>query len=74
VRTELMNSQEAELAMPLDQFIDETILALGSDADEVLVEAAKPLRNNAGPSEHGLVNGFNAQMVALFSGGEAAAA
>ncbi len=74
VRTELMNSQEAELAMPLYQFIDETILALGTDTDEVLVEAAKPLRNNAGPSEHGLVNGFNAQMVALFSGGEAAAA
>ena len=43
VRTELMNSQEAEQAMPLDQFISETLDLLGTDADEILVEAAKPL-------------------------------
>src|SRR5580693_8086736 len=67
VRTELMNSQEAELAMPLDQFIDETIAVLATDADEILVEAARPLRANAGPNEHGLVNGFNAQMTAVFA-------
>src|ERR1700682_589737 len=36
VRTELMNSQEAEQAMPLDEFIDETIAVLGTDVDEVL--------------------------------------
>jgi uncharacterized oxidoreductase len=42
VRTELMNSQEAEQAMPLEQFISETLDALGRDADEILVEAAKP--------------------------------
>ena len=69
VRTELMNSQEAELAMPLDQFIDQTIAVLATDADEIVVEAAKTLRANAGPSEHGLVNGFNAQMSAIFAGG-----
>jgi uncharacterized oxidoreductase len=69
VRTELMNSQEAEQAMPLDQFIQETIAVLGTDADEILVEAAKPLRANAGPNEHGLVNGVNAQMTAMFAGG-----
>jgi uncharacterized oxidoreductase len=68
VRTELMNSQEAELAMPLDQFIAETIAVLATDADEILVEAAKPLRANAGPNEHDLVNGFNTQMLALFAG------
>jgi len=61
VRTELMNSQEAEQAMPLGQFIEETIAVLRTDADEILVDAAKPLRANAGPNEHGLVNGFNAQ-------------
>jgi hypothetical protein len=33
-----------EQAMPLDQFISETLDALGNDADEILVEAAKPLR------------------------------
>jgi uncharacterized oxidoreductase len=67
VRTELMNSQEAEAAMPLDQFISESIAALGTDADEILVEAAKPLRANAGPEEHTLVNGCNAQMVEVLS-------
>jgi uncharacterized oxidoreductase len=67
VRTELMNSQEAELAMPLDQFIAETMKVLGADADEILVDAAKPLRANAGPNEHEFVNGFNAQMAAIFS-------
>ena len=66
VRTELMNSQEAEKAMPLQQFIDETIAILQTDADEILVDAARPLRANAGPNEHELVNGFNAQMMAIF--------
>ena len=69
VRTELMNSQEAEQAMPLDEFITETIAALGTDADEILVEIAKPFRANPGPSEHEFVNGFNKQVLALFSGG-----
>jgi uncharacterized oxidoreductase len=67
VRTELMNSQEAKAAMPLDQFTAETLQILGTNADEILVEAAKPLRANPGPAEHALVNGFNEQMAALFS-------
>ena len=67
VRTELMNSQEAEQAMPLDQFISETLDVLGTDADEILVEAAKPLRANPGPQEHALVNKFNQQMWELFT-------
>jgi uncharacterized oxidoreductase len=71
VRTELMNSQEAEQAMPLDQFISETLDALGTDAEEILVEAAKPLRANPGPSEHALVNGFNQQMLKLFTSSQA---
>ena len=69
VRTELMNSQDAEMAMPLDQFVKESIALLGTDAEEVLVDAAKPLRANAGVAEHALVNDFNTQMVALFAGG-----
>jgi uncharacterized oxidoreductase len=68
VRTELMNSQEAEQAMPLDQFITETIAVLGTDADEILVEGAKQFRANVGPNEHGFVNGFNEQALALFGG------
>lgn len=68
VRTELMNSQEAEQAMPLERFIEETIAVLGTDADEILIDAAKPLRANVGPNEHGFVNGFNAQMMTIFAG------
>ncbi|WP_345816790.1 SDR family NAD(P)-dependent oxidoreductase (plasmid) [Paraburkholderia sp. PREW-6R] len=66
VRTDLMNSREAEQAMPLDAFIDETIAILGTDSNEVLVEGATLFRANPGPGEHDLVNGFNAQMAELF--------
>jgi uncharacterized oxidoreductase len=71
VRTELMNSQETEQAMPLDQFISETVNILGTDADEILVAAAKSLRANPGPGEHVLVNGFNEQMMKLFTSSQA---
>jgi uncharacterized oxidoreductase len=67
VRTDLMNSREAELAMPLDQFITETMEVFGTDADEILVEAAKTFRGNPGPNEHALVNGFNTQALAIFA-------
>ncbi|CAG4901557.1 SDR family oxidoreductase [Paraburkholderia gardini] len=62
VRTDLMNSREAEQAMPLEAFIDETMAVLGTDVDEVLVEGARQFRENPGPDEHGFVNGLNAQM------------
>ncbi len=68
VRTDLMNSQEAAEAMPLDEFIAETMQVLGTDADEIVVERAKPLRANPGPSEHAFVNGLNDHMLTLFSG------
>jgi uncharacterized oxidoreductase len=69
VRTDLMNSREAKEAMPLDQFIAETMAVLGTDGDEILVEGAKTFRSNAGPNEHGLVNSFNAHMSAFFAAG-----
>jgi uncharacterized oxidoreductase len=72
VRTELMNSREAEQAMPINQFIAEAIKVLGTDANEIVIEAAKPMRNNAGPGEQSFVNDFNAYMLALFSGQAAA--
>ena len=72
VRTELMNSQEAEQAMPLNQFIAEAIKILGTDANEIVIEAAKLMRNNPGPGEQSFVNDFNAYMLALFSGQAAA--
>jgi uncharacterized oxidoreductase len=45
--------------MPLAEFIEETMKVLATDADEVLVERAKPLRNNAGPHEAAFVTQFN---------------
>ena len=69
VRTDLMNSREAQEAMPLDQFVAETMAVLGTDADEILVEGAKTFRSNAGPNEHGLVNSFNEFASARFAGG-----
>jgi uncharacterized oxidoreductase len=68
VRTDLINSREAEQAMPLDAFIAETIEVLGTDADEILVEGARPLRANPGPGEQGFIDSFNAQMMEALSG------
>ena len=64
VQTELMGPQQANepRAMPLKAFIDETIQVLGTDADEVLTETVKFLRNNAGPNEEAFVNQFNDMM------------
>ena len=59
VRTDLMNSREAEQAMPLDQFIVEAMALLGTDVDEIVVDRARAFRDNPGPNEHALVNGFN---------------
>jgi uncharacterized oxidoreductase len=65
VRTDLMNSREAEQAMPLDQFIAETMELFATDVDEILVESARPFRANVGPNEHTFVETFNARMSSL---------
>jgi uncharacterized oxidoreductase len=67
VQTDLLNSNDQPLAMPLAQFIDETMKALETDAEEVLVERVKMLRNNPGPGEAAFVNKFNDQMMAAQS-------
>lgn len=54
------------MAMPLEQFIDETIKVLGTDANEILVEAARPMRANVGPDEHDFVNSFNTPAKTMF--------
>jgi uncharacterized oxidoreductase len=66
VRTDLMNSRDAEQAMPLDEFIAQTMSLLVTDTDEIVVDAARAFRDNAGPNEHALVNGFNQRAFALF--------
>jgi uncharacterized oxidoreductase len=62
VQTDLLNSNNEPRAMPLAEFIAETVVILGTDADEVLVERARPLRNNAGPKEGPFVTQFNDMM------------
>lgn len=62
VQTDLLGSNNEPRAMPLVEFIEETMRVLGTDADEVLVERAKPLRNNVGPHETAFVTQFNDMM------------
>jgi uncharacterized oxidoreductase len=62
VRTDLLNSNNEPRAMPLDEFIEETMRVIETGAYEVLVEQAKPLRNNVGPEEGAFVKAFNDQM------------
>ncbi len=64
VQTDLLNSSEDPWAMPLKDFIEQTIKVFGTDADEILVEQAKPFRNNPGPNESALVTQFNDMMIA----------
>jgi len=59
VQTDLLGSNNEPRAMPLAEFIEETISVLGTYAHEVLVERAKPLRNNPGPNEGAFVTEFN---------------
>ena len=64
VQTDLLNSSKEPKAMPLADFIAETMQVLGTDAEEVLVERVKPLRNNAGPGEAAFVTQFNDMLAA----------
>ena len=62
VQTDLLNSNNESRAMPLGEFIAETVKVLGTDVEEVLVEQAQPLRNNVGPAEGAFVTEFNDMM------------
>ena len=64
VNTDLIYKGDDPRAMPLDAFIEQTMAALATDAEEVLVDAVKPLRDNPGANEHALVNGFNEAIAA----------
>ena len=59
VQTDLLNSKDEPRAMPLPAFIEEAVQLLGTDADEILVERVKMLRNNPGPNEAAFVTEFN---------------
>lgn len=63
VDTDLIKRSGDPRAMPLDAFIAETMAALEGDGEEVIVEAARPLRANPGPGEHALFNAFNTALI-----------
>ncbi len=67
VGTGLVGDPAHPAAMPLDQFIGETMEALGTDAEEVLVQMARPNRNNAGAGEHKFINELNAGVEAVLT-------
>ena len=57
-----MNSREAEAAMPLDAFIEESMKQFGAGSDEILVGNVEQLRSNPGPNEGAFVTEFNASL------------
>ena len=59
VRTELLNSSEEPRAMPLAEFIEGTMKALETDADEIMVPQAAYLRSQVGINEASFVRSFN---------------
>lgn len=63
VQTDLLNSKEEPRAMPLADFIRETIAALGTDTEEALVKSVVPLRSNPGPNEGVFITQFNDMML-----------
>jgi uncharacterized oxidoreductase len=62
VQTDLLNSNDEPRAMPLAQFIEETMEILGSDAEEIVVEKGQPLRDSTGPEAAPFVKLFNDMM------------
>jgi uncharacterized oxidoreductase len=64
VQTDLLNSNEEPRAMPLIPYITETMEVFGTDALEILVERARPLRAAVGPDETAFITQFNDAMIA----------
>lgn len=59
VDTDLIYKSGDARAMPLVDFVADTMEGLASGKDEVYVDAIQALRDNPGSSEHELVNAFN---------------
>jgi len=63
VDTDLVYKSGDPRAMQLGPFIAETMVQLETSTTEVIVEAARPLRDGAGPNEHGFVNQLNQMFI-----------
>jgi uncharacterized oxidoreductase len=64
VQTDLLNSNDEPRAMPLIPYIAETMEVFATDALEILVERAKPMRNAVGPEETAFITQFNDAVIA----------
>ncbi len=64
VDTDLIRKSGDPRAMPLDIFIEKTMAGLATDAEEVIVDEIRALRDNPGSGEHAFVHGFNESVVA----------
>ena len=64
VQTDLLNSNDEPRAMPLAPFIAQTMDAIATDANEVLVENAQALRAATGPDNGAFSLQFNDAFVA----------
>lgn len=63
VDTDLIHKSGDPRAMPLDDFIAETLLKLPTATTEIVVDRIAQVRANPGPNEHGLVHQFNLSLV-----------
>ncbi len=68
VATGLVGAADDPRAMPLDRFVEETMVALATDAEEVLVDLARVNRNNPGPNEHAFVTELNTYLSSELAG------
>ena len=64
VQTDLMNGANDPLAMPLQDFIEQTMALLAQGGDEVMIENVMARRKNQGPNEYEAVTKFNDMMKA----------
>lgn len=64
VDTDLVKKSGDPRAMPLALFIEKTMAGLATEAEEVIVDEIRALRDNPGSGEHELVNSFNASLAA----------
>ncbi|MFJ2866959.1 hypothetical protein [Kitasatospora sp. NPDC087314] len=63
--TGLVGEPDDDRAMPLADVVSQPVEALGSDAEEVAVDAARIHRDNAGPDEHAYVTELNTAMARI---------
>ncbi len=63
VDTDLIKKSGDPRAMPLPVFIEKTMAKLATDAEEVIVDEIRALRDNPGSGEHALINAFNLSVV-----------